>query len=294
MLQRLNDRILYLSADHRTDRPTLVAIVGAERVLAIDAGASPAHASTFLAGLRDATGRSPDLVALTHWHWDHTFGLATVGAPAIGQRNIVHKLGRLRGLAWDDESLARRVAAGEESAFIARMLGREYGADREIRVALPTVLFDESLTLDLGGVTCDLHHIPTDHAADAVAIHVREDRVLFVGDAFGPNLDPIPGRAPDDQQPYYTLDGVRAALRFARSFDAAWLVEGHSAPSTPAEFERENVILEIVAECVESGATEREALRAAVVDRVSRPLTADDRDVVECFLGGLRRGHSDT
>ena len=285
MLERLTDRVLYLPADHRTDRPILAAVRGAERTLMGDAGASWAHARAFLDALRAATGRSPDLVALSHWHWDHTFGLATVGAVSIGQRNIARSLSRLRGLAWDDESLARRVAAGEESAFIARCLRREYGAGRDIRIALPTVLFDESLTLDLGGLTCDLYHVPTDHADDAVAIHVREEGVLFVGDAFGPRLDP----SPDSSRPYYTVEGTLAALRFARSLGAAWLFESHSAPATPDVFERENVILEIVAECVRAGATEREPLRAAVARRIARSLTADDEDVVECFLAGLGR-----
>ncbi|WP_306299211.1 MBL fold metallo-hydrolase [Brevibacillus brevis] len=43
----------------------------------IDAGNSPAHAALFRKSLQRLGARLPDLLILTHWHWDHTFGMST-------------------------------------------------------------------------------------------------------------------------------------------------------------------------------------------------------------------------
>ena len=41
----------------------------------IDAGNSEEHAQLFLEMLKEQNVSNPDFVALTHWHWDHIFGL---------------------------------------------------------------------------------------------------------------------------------------------------------------------------------------------------------------------------
>jgi glyoxylase-like metal-dependent hydrolase (beta-lactamase superfamily II) len=275
MLTQLTDHIFYLPADHRTDRPILAAIVGRERVLMIDAGASPRHADLFFDGLRQVTDRRPDWVVLTHWHWDHTFGLAHVAIPAIGQANITRNLARLQGLAWDDESLAARVRAGTQTQFGADNIRAEYGPQRDIRIALPALTFAESLTVHLGGITCELRHVPTDHSDDAVAIYVREDKTLFLGDALGPNFG-APAR-------YYTAEKVRQMLAFVRSFDVDWYVESHHTPMQSEAFWRENEILELTANLIEEGITDHATLLRKATERATWPLPRDVDEVINLF-----------
>ena len=38
-------------------------------------GNSEEHAQLFLEMLKEQNVSNPDFVALTHWHWDHIFGL---------------------------------------------------------------------------------------------------------------------------------------------------------------------------------------------------------------------------
>ena len=50
-------------------------IRGERYSLAVDAGNSRRHGEKFYAALDAAELRRPDFTVLTHWHWDHTFGM---------------------------------------------------------------------------------------------------------------------------------------------------------------------------------------------------------------------------
>jgi glyoxylase-like metal-dependent hydrolase (beta-lactamase superfamily II) len=285
MLTPLTDHISYLPADHRTDRPILAAVVGDGHMLMIDAGASPRHADLFFDGLRQVTDRRPDWIVLTHWHWDHTFALAHVAIPAIGQTNLTRNLARLQGLAWDDESLAARVRAGTQTQFDADNIRAEYGAQRDIRIALPALTFEESLSVHFGGITCEFWHVPTDHTDDAVVIYVREDKTLFLGDALGPHFG-APAR-------YYTAAKMRQLLAFVRSFEVDWYVESHGLPAQAEAFWRENEILELVANLVEEGITDHATLLHKAAERATWTLPSDVDAVIDYFLNGQPSGNSD-
>jgi len=276
MLKQLTDHILYSDADSRTDRPILAAIIGAERVLMVDAGASRAHTSAFLDALMRETGKQADWVAITHWHWDHTFGMAHVGSPTIGHRNLTKNLAKLQGLAWDDASLAERVAQRQEITFCAEHIAVEYGEDRGIEIVLPDVTFERAVTFDLGGVTCDLRHIPTVHCDDAVAIFVREDRVLFVGDAMGEEYYAWPT--------YYSADLMDQLVTAIQGFPATIYVESHSEPMDAAGFWTDNQVLVTTAELIRAGITSRDSLLAAVRDRLADTVPDDHEEVIDKFL----------
>ena len=284
MLKTLTDSTLYLPDDPATDRPLLAAILGREAVLMIDAGASPAHAKLFLDGLKAATGRTPTWVVLTHWHWDHSFGLSYFTVPAIGHKNIAPHLSRLSGLAWDDDALQARVQGGEEIEFCAEHLRKEYGATRDIQICFPNLYFERLLILDLGDITCELHWIPTDHSDDSVAIYIREERTLFLGDALGPNL-----YAP---APYYSAEMVRRLMARIRAFPVDWYVEGHSAPARPEQFWKENRILEVVATLIQGGVTQRSTLLRAIEKQTDLPLPADYVELLGLFLASMAQPHT--
>jgi glyoxylase-like metal-dependent hydrolase (beta-lactamase superfamily II) len=280
-LQQLTERIYYLPADHRTDRPILAAIVGKRRVLMVDAGASPRHAQLFLDALYQATGRRPDWVVLTHWHWDHTFGLSHLAIPSFGHVNLTRNLSRLQGLSWEDDALDGRVKRGEEIAFCAENIRKEYGQSRDIAIALPTITFDGALTLYLGGVICELHYLPTDHTDDALAIYIPEEETLFVGDALGQNLYATP--------PYYSAAGVTRLMATIDRFSARWFVESHGIPVDREAFLAENRILTVVAETIQSGTRQLESLVDAVKQRLGDQLPDDYEEVVDLFLVGEAR-----
>ena len=45
------------------------------------------------------------------------------------------------------------------------------------------MVFSESMTLDLGNCTCELRHVTSAHARDTVIVWVKEEQMVFLGDA---------------------------------------------------------------------------------------------------------------
>jgi glyoxylase-like metal-dependent hydrolase (beta-lactamase superfamily II) len=219
-LEQVAERTWWFTPDERSDRPSLVAVLGERATAVVDAGASPAHANAFLDALAPLAPAPLCAVALTHWHWDHSFGAGAYGAPIVAQRATAAEVAHQASLPWDGESLAARVRDGAELEFCAEMLHVEYPGLAGIEIALPDDVFDDALTLELGGVTCRLVHVGGDHAADSVVAHVPEDEVLVLGDCHYPRL-----YAPRE---HYTAAGLRALLGRLRTVTPVrHAIEGH-------------------------------------------------------------------
>ncbi len=90
-LKKITDNILYLPADDNTDRPILAAICGDKKTLLIDSGNSSNHARLFLEELKRNNVKSPDYVVITHWHWDHIFGIQEMSLPTIASKETGEK-----------------------------------------------------------------------------------------------------------------------------------------------------------------------------------------------------------
>jgi glyoxylase-like metal-dependent hydrolase (beta-lactamase superfamily II) len=195
-LQSLTPHVFWSLPDAPRDRPILGAVVGRRGTLLVDAGASPAHAVEFLAALAarvDLTAHPPRFAALTHWHWDHVFGLAALGVPTLAHRETHRRMAAMARLDWRDGALDRRVAAGEETPFIAEHLKLEISnAERaNLVIALPDLTFDDAVEVDLDGITCQVIHVGGDHSPDSCVVFIPQERTVFLGDClysgFGPD-----------------------------------------------------------------------------------------------------------
>ena len=181
-LRRISDHVYWLPPA-KPDRPSLCAVVGEHATLMLDAGASDAHARLFLDALAAEGVAPPIAVVLTHSDWDHVFGAVEVGAPVIAHRLTDIALAELAATDWSDEALDARVEAGERSPQHAANIKEELPAPRNVRVARADSLVEDGLDLELGGATVQVRHVGGDHAADSTVIYVKQDRLLFLGDA---------------------------------------------------------------------------------------------------------------
>ncbi|MGN8938411.1 MBL fold metallo-hydrolase [Bittarella sp. HCP28S3_D9] len=182
MLRQLTPHVFVMKHNHDTDRPALGLIAGKTASLVVDGGNSPAHARTFLQGISALGVAAPRYLALTHWHWDHVFGAPEMGLTTLANRRTQPHLLQMAGYTWDDDALARRVAQGEEIAFCAENIKREFGAQRAIAVQGADILFDQTLTVELGGLTCQLIHLGGEHSEDSTVVYCPQEGVLFLGD----------------------------------------------------------------------------------------------------------------
>lgn len=136
----------------------------------------------------------------THFHADHTMGTCYfTGAQVIGHR-LCRQLLDLRG---------------RESLEIARATS---GTMQDITLILPTLVFDQALTLYVGNKTFHLWHTPG-HSPDSIVCYVEQDQVLFGADT----LMPIPYFVDGS---FDAFVGSLKALK-ARQLPMEAIVQGH-------------------------------------------------------------------
>ncbi|WP_025706697.1 MBL fold metallo-hydrolase [Paenibacillus graminis] len=279
--QQLSPHILIMHAEHETDRPVLAAITGERRTLLMDAGNSPGHAELFRQELAKRGIKPPELLVLTHWHWDHSFGLSAWQAPVIAHEGTAEALAGLSGRSWSDEDLAELVLAGILSEESVQHIRLEYGESREITVMKPDIVFSSNIAIDLGGVTCELSHVGGDHSADSCFLYIREDNVLFLGDALGPSIYGGPRR--------YSSTGFLKLLGLAYGYNAQWYVESHGVPMSLAEFRADLAPWERLARIVDVFGHNRERVVLELKDYLQlEELPADLLQGVEYFMAGSK------
>jgi glyoxylase-like metal-dependent hydrolase (beta-lactamase superfamily II) len=178
-------------------------IVGSQRTLLVDTGSTPAQGRTLRASLAAVTDRPLTAVVVTHWHYDHAFGLAAFAdVPRIAHESVHSRL------------------LSAEAAVEAKRLGvdsRELGQPN-VEIALATAL-------DLGDRRVEIAHLGRGHTDGDLVVVVPDADVLFAGDllesagppSFGP--DSVPDEWPA------TVDAV-IGLMTATSL----AVPGHGEP----------------------------------------------------------------
>lgn len=237
ILKKLTDGVYYFPYDEETDRPNLVYIEGEKRAMIVDAGNSPAHHRLLLEGIREIGGKAPSICAITHWHWDHTFGMCACDALTIAHRMTQAKLIEMENWAWDHASMRGRLKTGEEILFCHHHMLVEYDDPETIRVVRADLAFDGEMTIDLGGRTAKIMHIGGPHSDDSTVVYLPAEKMLFAGDIHSGD--------------YYGLNGGydRAKTHLLREklekIDFELYLHSHLDPMTRADFfEREMKAIE--------------------------------------------------
>jgi glyoxylase-like metal-dependent hydrolase (beta-lactamase superfamily II) len=280
IFESLTSHVDWFTPDDRTDRPALGAIHGTDGTLLVEGGASVVHLTSFLGEL-DQRGRPPVVaIALTHWHWDHSFGSAAARVPVAGHRERARELELQAGYDWSDTALDQRVADGLEIAFCRDMMKLEIPDRADLEIVVPSVIFDERHTFDLGGVTVVVEHVGGDHAADSCIVYVPDDEVIFLGDCLYQRL-----HAPPE---YLTISGVRDLTARLGRFDVSWAIEGHGGKVADAQaFQARLAELRHAADLLEargSAASEHAAGDEELIELVELLLVGEERAAV--LMGG--------
>ena len=140
-----------------------VVISGTERALVWDSLTCPAD----MAALDPLLGNLPFYLVYSHADWDHVQGSAGLARPPIFV--IAH------------EASARRFER-EAPQTLAAMQQQEPGRWDSVRLLPPNMRFRRHLSLDLGDVTVDLHHLPG-HTPDGIVAWLPQSGTLLTGDA---------------------------------------------------------------------------------------------------------------
>lgn len=147
-----------------------------------------------------------------------------------------------------------------------------------MRVVLPTMTFDDSLTLDLGGVHVMLKHVGGDHAADAVVVYVPEEKLLFLGDALYANL----------YAPSWRMTPTRTLrlLEMLDQFEVEAYVWSHGQVVTRLEYEKDRDILRDLARFTLDFPGNKEAITAQCERLTGRDADEEVQELISFFVNG--------
>lgn len=220
-LRRITDRVFYTMFNKESDRPVLGYINGQKHSLMVDSGNSKNHVECFNEAVSNEGLRTPEFIAITHWHWDHTFGMHAVKGTTIAHQKTNDTLTEITKWEWTDSEMKKRLEAGVEIEFADTCIRNEYSTLSEVQVITSDISFNGSMEIDLGDITAELHHIPSPHSDDSVCIFVPQEKVLFIGDAVGVDYY---------NNCYLDKDKLRSLITAIEGFDFDTCVVGHAEP----------------------------------------------------------------
>ena len=183
MFEKLTEHTYYRPAEPYTDRPNIGYVLGDEFSLLFEAGNSTANAEQLKSELNEQNLPLPDYVAVSHWHWDHSFGLSAWESVKIAGRKTNEKLLEVSNWKWDNASMDERIKTGEDIVFCTEMIKREYPSRENISVCAANITFENRMSISLGKITCELIHCKGPHAEDSIVCYIPEEKILFLGDS---------------------------------------------------------------------------------------------------------------
>lgn len=216
---------MFFPPDARYDRPLLGYIHGDRFSLAIDAGSSASHVKLFYDELERERLPLPSLTVLTHSHWDHSFGLCAINGLSIANSDTYNDL--LLEISRGNSEIYRSCISEDYS-----YLRREYSSPSDINVVLPDISFDDSLTIDLGGVHAKIFRTVSPHSDDCTLIFIPEYSILFLGDA---SSGKITSDADLETGGQYSERELREYISCVRSIGAKTVVNSHSGDDPCSE-----------------------------------------------------------
>lgn len=227
MFHKLTENVYYSNHEEKTDRPTIGYVRGTKYSLMIESGNSENNVSEFFSYLDSNELKKPDFVALSHSHWDHSFGISYINAISIACDKTNKILEDISSWKWTSELLDKYVAEDKVPLFCEPHIRLEYPDLTKIKVKAADLSFIGELTVDLGDQPCVLKNVESPHADDCVIVSIPNEKVVFLGDSIYEELvrDQWIGHR----------EKLSILISELEKLDFETAVEGHFAPKTKNE-----------------------------------------------------------
>ncbi|MEY9978522.1 MBL fold metallo-hydrolase [Lysinibacillus sp. RC79] len=183
MLNKLSDTIYYLPNQDDNERPTLGLVCGDQCSLIIDSGNSTQHAKDFLLEIEKLNVPPIKYLVITHAHWDHFLGMNEFEATVIVNSRTNEMLKEWQSYRFDDNSLQKYVKTNQMSAKCIEIIKADIPNRGSFKLNSPDVIFENTLTIDLGNKVCLIERIRSTHTDDSTIINIPDEKVVFLGDS---------------------------------------------------------------------------------------------------------------
>ena len=207
--------------DSIKDRPNLGYIKGTNMALAVDAGHSSSHVMDFYDALEKEMLPLPDITVITHWHWDHTFGMHAVHGKTMARPETNTQLKRIQQEMRDDQGYAKRFINSDVC------IRREYAGGVPLKVVSAQEEVTENICIDLGGVHAQICYAESPHTEDALLIYVPEDRVVLL------STFRVCAPSPSWRMNFRRLEALEQQIR---ALDVRTVIDGHWKPYSKKAF----------------------------------------------------------
>lgn len=279
-LNKFSNRVYYSSPYALTDRPVLGVITGEKATLIVDAGNSEAHAQELLNQLVKINLSPARYVAITHWHWDHIFGMSRLKLPTFAHTLTQEKIKELASLSWTDEALDQRVIDGDEIAFCRDAIKLELPDRTRLTIAVPDISFSTEVTIDLGGISCIIEHVGGDHSPDCCVVYVSEEKIMFIGDCLCEDIYHGPWK--------WSTERLFPLMDHLLKYDVDYYIESHAEkPISRQEMVEEAQLMKIVGTLVNEMRCDEAHIATKLEEMITVPLEEEHFQMIRAFLAGL-------
>ncbi|MFJ7827711.1 MBL fold metallo-hydrolase [Psychrobacillus sp. NPDC096623] len=219
MLNKFSDDIYYLSNQDENERPTLGLVCGDQFSLIIDSGNSTQHAKDFLREIGKLNVPPIKYMVITHAHWDHFLGMNEFDAIVITNSQTNETIKEWNSYSFDDKSLQNYVNTNQISAMCMKIIQTDMPNRDSFKLNSPDIVFENTLTIDLGNKICILEKIDSTHTDDSTIIYIPDEKIVFLGDcAYGTTTDSLF---------HYKQSRLLSMIKDIQKYDAEMFLLGH-------------------------------------------------------------------
>ncbi|MCK4765038.1 MAG: MBL fold metallo-hydrolase [Candidatus Aminicenantes bacterium] len=192
---------LYLIRGMKWDVCAVFLVTG-EGVLVVDSGNGPGEGRMIVEKIKEKTGKPIKYVVITHYHFDHTWGLSEFpkAAEIIAHTNCAKNITNFsekdrkevleEGLPGDIEKLGKKIVKleqennpglKEEKKKLER-LKQEIEEVKRTKVVCPTTTFNKKKSIILGGEKVEIIYPGRTHTDGSIIVYFPGKKAVVMGD----------------------------------------------------------------------------------------------------------------
>jgi glyoxylase-like metal-dependent hydrolase (beta-lactamase superfamily II) len=187
-LEKKTDSIyVFRPSNENPSAPNIGIILTKNVTILIDAGNSPKQAENVKYELNKINAPEIRNIILTHYHWDHTFGLCNYKkANIIGNKNCLENMKGLKEIPWSEEYIDNDIKENPEMRKSHESKKQVIKNWHDFEIKLPNKIYENEKVLRIDNKKIYIYRLYGKHSNDSTIIIDEKEKIAFIGDCFYP------------------------------------------------------------------------------------------------------------